>query len=159
LERLEAAFTQVQRFSADAAHELRTPLTALRGGIEVILRSPRSAAEYREALDASLEDVNRLIRLAEDLLLLSRSSSVPVTHASVDLGALVLDVLDTGAALARETGVTVLIGSVEPATVAGDGSALRRVLLNLVENGVKYTPAGGTVELSLARAGGWATVT
>ena len=79
LGRLAAAFAEMRRFAADAAHELRTPLTALKGGIEVSLRAERSAAEYREVLASSLEDVERLIRLAEDLLLLSRSTAGPET--------------------------------------------------------------------------------
>ena len=75
LARLEESFAQTRRFAADAAHELRTPLAALRGGIEVTLRAARSPEEYRRVLASSLEEVERLIRLAEDLLLLSRSTA------------------------------------------------------------------------------------
>ena len=75
LARLEATFAQMRRFAADAAHELRTPLTALRGGIEVALRAERRPEEYRRVLASSLEEVARLIRLAEDLLLLSRATA------------------------------------------------------------------------------------
>src|SRR5205823_14351098 len=74
LARLAEAFAQMRRFTADAAHELRTPLTALKGTIEVALRGERSGEEYRRVLTSSLEDVERLVRLAEDLLLLSRLS-------------------------------------------------------------------------------------
>ena len=69
LARLDEAFRQMRRFAADAAHELRTPLTALKGGIEVALRASRTPEEYRQVLGSSLEDVDRLIRVAEDLLL------------------------------------------------------------------------------------------
>ena len=75
LARLEAAFAELRRFTADAAHELRTPLTALKGGLEVALRHPRSAEAYERTLRGSLDEVNWLIRLAEDLLLLSRATA------------------------------------------------------------------------------------
>jgi heavy metal sensor kinase len=157
LARLEDAFGQMRRFTADAAHELRTPLTALKGGIEVALRSERSPEEYRRVLVANLEEVDRLIKVAEDLLLLSRSSvSVGIQRGRVELEPLLLDALDAGARLADGTGVSVRLGAIVPVSVVGDASALRRTLLNLVENGVKYTPAGGRVTLSLAREGRWA---
>ena len=154
LGRLAAAFTEMRRFSADAAHELRTPLTALKGGIEVSLRAARSAEEYRRVLVSSLEEVERLIRLAEDLLLLSRSTVGPETsRGRVPLEPLLLDVFDVGARLAQGRGVSVRIDDAVPATVRGDPLALRRALLNLVENAVRYTPAGGKVELSLTTEG------
>ena len=165
LARLEAAFAEIRRFSADAAHELRTPLTALRGGLEVALRADRTAPQYREVLTSSLEEVNHLIRLAEDLLLLTRSSTGAGAKASrVDLEPLVLDVFDTALRLAAGSGVTVRMPADFPSaaagslTVMGDAMALRRALLNLVDNALKYTPSGGTVELSLTRDGGEAVV-
>jgi heavy metal sensor kinase len=150
LARLENAFGGMRRFSADAAHELRTPLTALKGTLEVALRSERSGPEYRAALASALEEVERLVRLAEDLLLLSRSRAGPESpRAKVELEPLVLDVADVGARLAKDTSVAVRVGSVAPVSVLGDAGSLRRALLNLVENGVKYTPSGGRVEISV----------
>jgi heavy metal sensor kinase len=160
LARLAAAFTEMRRFSADAAHELRTPLTALKGGIEVALRSARSPEEYRRVLVSSLEEVERLIRLAEDLLLLSRSVAGPETpRESVDLEPVVLEVFDIAARLAQGRGVSVRLNEVGPATVKGDALALHRAILNLVENAIKYTPAGGKVELSLTTSDKSAVVT
>jgi heavy metal sensor kinase len=154
LARLEAAFAELRRFTADAAHELRTPLTALKGGLEVALRHPRSAEEYARTLEGSLEEVDRLVRLAEDLLLLSRTTAGSgLARRRVELEPLLLEVLDTGLRLAHGLGVTVRVGAVERAAVTGDAMALRRLLLILVENAVKYTPEGGLVELSLVRAG------
>lgn len=159
LARLEEDFAQVQRFTADAAHELRTPLTSLKGGIEVALRAERSADEYRRVLRSSLEEVERLIRLAEDLLLLSRfSPSGPPPSGRVALEPLVIDVLDVGAKLAEGKGVAIRLEAATPATVLGDALALRRALLNLAENAVKYTPSGGKVELSLFRTDGRAEI-
>jgi heavy metal sensor kinase len=160
LARLEAAFTQTRRFAADAAHELRTPLAALRGGIEVALRAERTPEEYRRVLASSLEEVERLIRLAEDLLLLSRSSAGPdVTRAPVDLEPLLLDVFDVGARLGQAAGVSVRTDAMASATVRGDATALRRALLNLIENAIKYTPPGGKVELGLTTGDGLAVIT
>jgi len=152
LARLEGAFGEMRRFSADAAHELRTPLTALKGGLEVALRAARSPEEYRQVLGASLEDVDRLIRLAEDLLLVGRSrADLAAPRAPVDLEQLALEVLDVGAQLAQPRRVTIRIEVGEPVTVLGDVTALQRAVLNLIENAVKYTPAGGLVELTVDR--------
>jgi heavy metal sensor kinase len=154
LGRLEAAFSAMRRFSADAAHELRTPLTALKGGLEVALRAERSGEEYRRVLQASLEDVERLIRLSEDLLLLARASATPESvHDTVELEPLVLDVLDVGARLGAAAGVSVRLGEATALSVRGNPMALRRALVNLVENATKYTPRAGTVTISLAREG------
>ena len=159
LVRLEAAFVQVRRFAADAAHELRTPLTALRGELEVGLRADRSPDEYRRVLQSVLESVERLVRLAEDLLVLSRASSGGLVRSGpVDLEALVLGALDAGARLAQGRGVTVRLADVAPAVVSGDAVALERALLNLVDNAVRYTPAGGRVELSAAPSDGWVEI-
>jgi signal transduction histidine kinase len=97
--------------------------------------------------------------VAEDLLLLSRSSTDSgIRRERVELQPLLLDVLDIGIRLARETGVVMSLSGITPAQVIGSESALRRALLHLVENAVKYTPAGGRVELSLAREGPWVFV-
>jgi heavy metal sensor kinase len=153
LARLQAAFGEMQRFTADAAHELRTPLTALRGGIEIALRAERSPDEYRRVLASSIEEVDQLIRLAEDLLLLSRSTvGLTTSRQPVDLESLCLEALELGMRLAKGKGVTVSMGATAPTVVQGDAGALRRALLNLVDNAVKYTPAGGSVVISLERA-------
>ena len=154
LARLQAAFAEMQRFTADAAHELRTPLTALRGGIEVALRAERSPDEYRRVLASSIEEVDQLIRLAEDLLLLSRSTvGLSAARQPVNLEPLCLEALELGVRLAKGKGVNVSMGATAPVVVQGDAGALRRALLNLVDNAVKYTPAGGSVVISLERAG------
>ena len=156
---LEAAFAQARRFSADAAHELRTPLTALRGEIEVALRAARSPEEYARVLRSSLEEVEHLIRLVEDLLLFSRTAAaLGPPRERVQLEPLVLETLEAGARRAQGAGVTVRADAIEPAAVLGDAGALRRALGNLVDNAIKYTPAGGKVELSLLAGDGRARI-
>src|SRR6266700_4211092 len=128
--------------------------------MEVALRAARSPEEYRRVLASSLEEVEHLIRLAEDLLVFSRSSpGLAAPTAPVDLEPLLLEVLETGARRAQGVGVTMRADTFEPATVLGDAGALRRAILNLVDNAIKYTPAGGKVELSLVTASGQALVT
>ena len=160
LERLEEAFREMRRFTADASHELRTPLTALKGGIEVALRSERSAEEYRRVLVSSLEEVDRLAGLAEDLLLLSRASAAGLDAgmAPVDLEPVVVGVLDVATRLAHGTGVTIRLKEATPVTVHGSADALRRAVLNLVDNALKYSAPGGLVELALRRDGDDAVV-
>jgi len=155
LVRLESTMVQLRRFTADAAHELRTPLTVLKGGIEVALRAERSGDEYRSVLASSLEEVERVSRLAEDLLLLSRlTAGVEGERTRVDLEPIVLEVFDLGSRLARETGVSLRLAGAEPAAVIGQPRSLWRALMNLVDNAVKYTPAGGKLELTLTRRDG-----
>jgi heavy metal sensor kinase len=159
LGRLEEAFAEVRRFAADAAHELRTPLTALRGEIEVALRGERSPAEYRRVLQSGLEEAERLSHLAEDLLLLSRFSvTVSAPRQRIELEPLVMDALDAGTQLAHRRGVSIASTGLAPAAVVGDVAALRRALLNLVDNAVKYTPAGGKVEVALVHEGRTAAI-
>jgi heavy metal sensor kinase len=156
---LEAAFAQAKRFSADAAHELRTPLTALKGEMEVALRAARSPEEYRRVLHSGLEEVEHLIGLVEDLLLFSRSAAaLGPPQVRVELEPLALEALEAGARRAQGKGVTVRADALEPAAVLGDAGALRRALGNLVDNAIKYTPAGGKVEISLLAGEGQARI-
>ncbi len=159
LDRLDGAFAQLRRFAADAAHELRTPLTVLRGHLEVALRAERSPAEYRRALATSLGEVEHLTRLAEDLLLLSRAAAgLPGPRGPVELEPLLRDVARDAAVLAAPGDITVEAAAPTPLAVLGDAGSLRRALLNLAENAVRYTPDGGRVTLALTREDGTASL-
>jgi heavy metal sensor kinase len=160
LERLDASFHQIRQFSADASHELQTPLTILKGEIEVALRTPRTPDEYQGILSSALEEINRLTRLVEGLLLLARADAgvLRMDRKPVDLSQLVEEVYGQAKILADARPLTLLLEEMEPLTIPGDYDRLRRVLLNLVDNGIKYTPAGGRVALSLRREGQWASL-
>jgi heavy metal sensor kinase len=160
LGRLDAAFRQVRQFSADASHELQTPLTILKGELEVALRAPRSSDEYRRVLASALEESERVARLVEGLLLLSRADAgvLRMDRQPVDLAELVVEVGESARVLAEAQGVALEFKSVTPVTIDGDGAHLRRLFLNLVDNGIKYTPAGGRVTLTLQRDGAWAAL-
>jgi heavy metal sensor kinase len=160
LGRLDAAFRQVRQFSADASHELQTPLTILKGELEVALRVPRSPDEYQRVLASALEESERIARLVEGLLLLSRADAgvLRMDRQPVDLAELVAEVGESAWVLAEAQGVALEFKSVAPVTIDGDRAHLRRLLLNLVDNGIKYTPAGGRVALSLQCDGEWAAL-
>jgi heavy metal sensor kinase len=156
--RLERSFEEIRRFTADAAHELRTPLAVLRNEAEVALRLPREPEQYRDVLENQLEELERLSRLAERLLFLCRGDAglLPILRRPVDLHEIARDVCEHMQVVAQEKGVTVNVAGVAPCTVCGDLEQLRRLLFNLVDNAIKFTPAPGrvTVEaVSLADTG------
>jgi heavy metal sensor kinase len=151
LARLEAAFAQVRNFSSDASHELRTPLTVLKGEIEVALRNPRESGEYQRVLTSALEEVERMSRLVDDLLLLSRADAGALgwDRGTVELDRLVEEVAKQGDILGQARGVRTRISTLEPLAVQGDDQRLKQLLLNLVDNAIKYSPPGGQVTLGL----------
>ncbi len=156
--KLEASFQQVRRFSADASHELRTPLTVMKGETELALRRSRPVDDYKLVLESNLEEIDRLTRIVDELLFLSRADLGEVTMASlpVRLDELLQEIQQQASVLGQERGVQVLCGPMKPATVLGDELRLRELLLNLVDNAVKYSKPGGTVELDLAAGDGHA---
>ncbi len=155
LARLERAFTAVKHFSADAAHELRTPLTILKGELEVTLRSPPTPAEYRSVLANCLEEVDRLSALVTDLLFLARSDSgnMHIVRTPVDLAAILRDVCAALGALPETAQRTLRHGAPTELWTRGSETMLFRLLFNLGENAIKYTPEGGTVTLTLEPRG------
>ena len=160
LSRLDAAFRQIRQFSADASHELQTPLTILKGELEVALRSPRSPEEYQRVLKSSLEEIDRIAHLVEGLLLLARADAgvLRMDLRPVELKDLVVEIYEQVKVLANSRSINLRLGSVEPVSIQGDYQHLRRLLLNLVDNGIKYTGVGGSVTLSLQSEGEWASL-
>src|SRR5262249_22161962 len=145
LERLEALFNSQRRFVADVAHELRTPLTAMRGNLEILRRR---AAGDPHALDESLaameREVNRLVRLASDLLLLAQVEvGAKMRHEPVALVELVLEAVRDLAPLAK--GVALIPEIAEQMAVPGDRDRIKQALLNIVANALQHTPPGGRV--------------
>jgi heavy metal sensor kinase len=160
LARLERSFATVSQFSADAAHELRTPLTILKGEIEVALRSSPGEGEYRRVLSSCLEEVDRLGALVEDLLFMARSDSgsVDITHMPVNLADVVNDVTPALQALADPAGVTLAVAADVPVWTRGSSAMLFRLLFNLGDNAIKYTPRRGRVEVVLEARDGKAVL-
>lgn len=155
LARLDDAFRRERQFTADASHELRTPLTVMRGEIDVTLNRPRSAAEYRRVLEALGGEVNRLTRLAEDLLTLARVDvgRLPVHCEMVTATRLLRAVAEQIRPLAESKSISLSVQGDDGLTAWADEDKLLRVLFNLVDNALKFSSAGGSVTLSASREG------
>ncbi|MBI5853837.1 MAG: heavy metal sensor histidine kinase [Nitrospirae bacterium] len=159
--RLEASFRQIRQFSADASHELRTPLTVMKGESELALRRSRSGDEYKAVLESNLEEIDRLSRIVDELLFLPRADlgQVKLERQVVKLDALVTDIQRQASVLGQDQQIHVALGPVDPVEVLGDEWRLRELLLNLVDNAIKYSWPGGTIELSLTRQAPMARLT
>ena len=151
LARLEEAFEQLRRFTADASHELRTPLTAIRSVGEVSLQRSLSAAAYREVIGSMLEEVDRLTRLVESLLTLTRGESGRIQPALevVDLSGLAVSVVEHLRVLAEEKEQSVTIDAVAEVSATCDPAILRLGLINVLDNAIKYTPHRGTIRVEV----------
>jgi len=161
LDRLNQSFGELKRFTADAAHELRTPLTLLRNELEVTLRKPRSASEYEKSLRSALDDTDRISRVAAQLLELARddSGTRPIVLERVPITALLTDVTSQLKPQAESNEIHVELTQMttvassddgkfpDEIAVQGDCLRLRRLFLNLLDNAVKYTAAGGWIRV------------
>ncbi|MEW5987342.1 MAG: HAMP domain-containing sensor histidine kinase [Chloroflexota bacterium] len=147
LERLQAAFERERRFTGDAAHELRTPLTALKGRLEVTLSRPRQTAEYVETLQEMEQQVDRLIRLSNDLLFLARldQRQLQLRREPVELGELLGVVVEQMRPLWEAKALALHQTIAKGLAIQGDFDLLTRLFLNLLDNAIKYTPAGGQI--------------
>lgn len=151
LNRLDQSFERQRRFIADASHELRTPLAILRGEAEVAMSQPsRNAADYLESLRILHEETSRLIKIVEDLFTLSRADSGQylLTPQEVYLEEVVADCAHSARTLAREKNIELSVDASEECLVRGDQTLLRRMILNLLDNAIKYTGAGGRVAIA-----------
>ena len=165
LERLDRLFQAQQRLGADVSHELRTPLTTIRGNVDLLRRgADDDPAERDAALDAIEGEVSHMNRLVADLLLLAQAESgMQLEKQPVELDTLILEVyrqaqLMSATQFSPGEGVTIRLGHEDQAIVEGDPDRLKQLLLNLIDNALKYTPPGGTVTLSLYRDPEWVRV-
>jgi two-component system OmpR family sensor kinase len=157
LSRLENQFHMQRRFMADVGHELRTPLTVVKGNIGLMRRMGQTD---RESLDSIDNEVDRLTRLVGDLLLLAQAEAgkIPLNRGIVELDTLVLEVLSEMHVLAGEK-LQLRLGDIDQVLVCGDRDRLKQVLVNLVGNGIKYTPTGGEVLVGLGKENNQARLT
>lgn len=154
LARLESAFRKTRQFSADASHELRTPLTILKGETEVALRWAKTPEEFQNILASNLDEVDRMGRMIEDLLTLAKSDAgeMPLDWHRFSLSDMLQHLYLQTRVLGEDKGVDiVLVLNVNREIwLVGDELRLRQVVLNLISNGIKYTPSGGRIEIGLA---------
>ena len=154
LGRLNAAFEEQRRFMADASHELRNPLSVMSTAAGVTLKKEhRAEEEYREALQIVAEQTRRLSRIVNDMFMLARADSgrYPLRKRTLYLNDLLEEVARAGAVLAADRSASVELTNLPEAIFHGDEDLLRQMLLNLVDNAVKFTPSHGAVTVSLER--------
>jgi len=158
--RLEASIRQIRQFSADASHELRTPLTITKGETELALRKERTPEVYREVLESNLEEIDRMSRIVDELLFLSRADlgEIKIAKEPVQLDQLVQEIQHQAIVLGKDREVETVLGTLEPTEVVGDEWRLRELLLNIVDNAIKYSQEKGTVEINLEHANGMAKI-
>jgi heavy metal sensor kinase len=157
LGRLDAAFEEQRRFMADASHELRNPLSVMSTAAGVTLKKEhRTEQEYREALQIVAEQTRRLSRIVNDMFMLARADSgrYPLRKQTLYLNDLLEEVARAGAVLAATRNATIEVTNVPEAIFHGDEDLLRQMLLNLVDNAVKFTPDKGAVTLDLKTSNG-----
>jgi heavy metal sensor kinase len=160
LGRLEASFEQMRRFTADVSHQLRTPLTALRSVGEVGLREHRDEAAYKTIIGSMLEEADRLASLVDRLLTLSRAETrqAKLSTDEFDVRELAQEVAAHLEVLAEEQGQSIEVEHVGAPHAYADRFVVRQALINLVDNAIKFSPAGGRIRIRVAEASGEAVV-
>jgi two-component system, OmpR family, sensor kinase len=156
LDRLSQSFERQQRFMADASHELRTPVAILRGESEVALsQQTRSAEEYRESLGVLHQEAARLTHIVEDLFTLTRADAgqYPLQPRAFYLDELAAECVHSARTLAQAKKISLNFEEADEFPIHADESLLRRMMLNLLDNAIKYTPEGGRVTVRCVRSG------
>jgi heavy metal sensor kinase len=151
IERLDAAFQYSRRFVADASHELRTPLTVLRGELESLVQEPALSSEWHDRLGSALEEVERLTNIVEGLFAISRldAGEAAAEWVRFDLAGLATSTADQMTLLAEDKSISVTCKAAESVWVEGDRARMKQVVVNLLDNAIKYTDPGGGVALTV----------
>ena len=158
VERIDQAYQKLSQFSADAAHELRTPLTSLIGEVEIALSQERTEEEYKNILASNLDELTRLMRLVNNLLLLSQSDKEEkVKTEQIEINSIVRDITEIFDPVAEEKQITLKINMpLDPIYIAGDRWRMEQLISNLLDNAIRYNKCGGAVEVSLSQDDRWA---
>jgi len=151
MDRLEKAFMETKQFSSDVSHELRTPLFSLKGEIEVALSKVRSSEEYRKVLGECIERVDFLIKMVNDLFLITRFElkKVDLDFTSINLGETLKDLYDFFLPMAQEKTLNFAIERSDSISVNADKTRIYQLFSNLIDNAIKFTPENGSVTFSL----------
>ena len=158
---VETSFNQLRRFTADASHELRTPLSVIRGIGEVGLRETRTPAEYKETIGSMLEEVDRLTSLIDALLRLSHADAgtVVLSTERLDLGQLARDVTASLGVLADERSQRFALDLSAGVAVNADRLVLREAVTNIIDNAIKHSPRGSSIQVDVHTDGSPALLT
>jgi heavy metal sensor kinase len=154
ISRLDHSFRQIKQFTQDASHELKTPLTILKGEVEVTLRKERTPEEYQQILKSNLEEINRMSRIIDDLLLLSKADSgeLKLNKEETNINRILNEVVAQMDILAQEKRLRIeIINHQEDIWIFADSLRLRELFLNLISNGIKYTEEGGVIRITVTK--------
>ncbi|MGD2296013.1 MAG: ATP-binding protein [Candidatus Aminicenantes bacterium] len=153
ISRLEKSVKKIRQFSGDVSHELRTPLTIIRGEIEVLLRKDRPKEEYLSTLNSVLEESQRMEKLIDDLLFLSRVEALDRSKFTtvVQLEEILKLAIESRRPSATKKNLILKAEKIEPAKIRGNMDLLERMVANIIDNAIRYTPEGGTVEAVLVK--------
>ena len=160
ISRLEESFKRISQFTADASHELRTPISSMRGEAELLLSKSRPIQEYQGVLANHIERLDFIMRMINDLILLSKfdSNEAGLEMVQVKLNDLLVNLWELFRVLGDQKGVKFTLEDIEEANVLGDRTRLQRLFTNLIDNAIKFTPSGGHLDLSLKKDGRCARV-
>jgi heavy metal sensor kinase len=153
--RLEKAFQRQKQFTSDASHELRTPLSVIEAESTLALQKERPSSDYRQSLETISQEARQMSSLIDQLLTLARADAGKEqwNFTEVNLGELIASLSTDAEVLCQEKGLTFQLGQTPDLAVKGDEARLRELFMNLVDNAVRYTPAPGTISISLRREG------
>lgn len=156
LSRLENSFNQIRQFTANASHELRTPLAIMKAGIEVSLSKERDIRGYQQVLANNLEDLGRLSKIIENLFILTQADAgrYELHKQRMNLYPVIAEIAEQLKLIAEPKNIFVSMEKMEEAFIEGDELLIRMMLLNLIDNAVKYTQPNGTIQLSLCKDNG-----
>lgn len=158
IERLEKSFNEVKQFTSDVSHELRNPLFALKGNMEVALSRQRDSPEYRDTLAECLDRINVIIKIVNDLFLISRfeTKKINLDLSYLNIGEVVRDIFDFFLPMAQEKKLQFKVTRCDDAAVLADKTRVLQLISNLIDNAMKFTPEGGEILLSLTKESGGA---
>ncbi len=161
IERLDESFSSQRQFMQDISHELKTPLSILKGELEVALNRIRSAEEYTNVLHSSLEEINRLTRIVENLLMLARfdAKTIIMETGAMDLSVLIKDSLEDIHVLADQKHIKLQFEPTDATIIQADKGQIKRLILNLLDNAIKYTPPKGCISINVSQQKGMAEIT
>jgi signal transduction histidine kinase len=153
---IDAAFAKQRAFVADASHELRAPLTLIRANAELVSRLPDASPAVKDEIANMLQELDGMSRLVDDLLLLARLDDAALTldRQPLDLAEAVQPVVAAMEEVARSAGLRLSLRIERPVVVSGDVARIRQVLRNLLDNAIRYTPAGGKIDVVVGQRNG-----